>query len=122
MHEQLVILDAAQADRARTEIERVAAVTQSLPPRLLLISAVPPDVLAALRRVPGVVEVVDGASAVATPGFSHAERLFVDAWVARDIPKTRRGDGSPWDEKGFEPPDVPDGSARRDGNAEPFEG
>ena len=116
---QLVILDADQADTARAEIEGVAPVTQMLRPRLLLISAAP-GVREKIRQIPGVVEILDRPAAVPVSDLSPAERVFVDAWATRNIPKTRRGEGLTWDATGFEPPDAPDGVAKPDGNAEPI--
>ena len=119
--EQLVILDADQADTARAEIEAVAPIIQMLPPRLLLILAAP-GVPERVRRIPGVVEIFDRPSVVPASDLSPPERVFVDAWATRNISKTRRGEGLSWGETGYEPPDAPDGVAKPDGNEEPFEG
>lgn len=105
--EQLVLLEVAGADLAIAEIEALAPVIQMLPPRLLLVRA-DADARNAILRVPGVVNVFDvAAPPVDVPlDLSLAERVFVDAWVARSAPKTRRGDGLDWDAPGFEPPDA----------------
>lgn len=107
-HEQLVLLDTDGVDATIAEIEALARVTQMLPPRLLLVRA-DADARNAILGVPGVIGLLDAASPPrdVSLDLSPAERVFVDAWVARSAPKTRRGDGLDWDTPGFEPPDAP---------------
>ncbi|HJT91079.1 MAG TPA: hypothetical protein VJ777_03940 [Mycobacterium sp.] len=105
--EQLVLLEVAGVGPAIAEIEALAPVTQTLPPRLLLVHA-DADARNAILRIPGVVSVFDVAAApIDVPlDLSQAERVFVAAWLTRSAPKTRRGDGLDWDAPGFEPPDA----------------
>ncbi len=106
--ESLVVLDTEQAERALSDLRGIAQVTQLLPPRLALVRSGG----AALAALPGVVSVHDSAAAELPADLTENERMFVAAWQARsaaDGPKTRSGDGLPWDAPGFEPPDSPDG-------------
>jgi hypothetical protein len=104
--EHLVILEPRLADQARAAIEAVAVVTQVLRPRLLLIRA---DAKAEERiaRIAGVVGVYNAAPSQTPSDLSPEERVFIAAWEARSQPKSRPGEGLPWDAPGFVPPDVP---------------
>lgn len=119
--EQLVILDAARADAARTELENLVPVTQILPPRLLLVRA---DHAAreGIRRVAGVIGVFATPPADLPADLAPEERVFAAAWAARSKSKTRPGEGLHWDAPGFDAPatsadpeDAPliDGSTRQ---------
>ncbi|RJF93497.1 hypothetical protein [Sphingomonas cavernae] len=41
--------------------------------------------------------------------LTDGERLFIEGWRARASkdPKTRKGEGLPWDAPGYQPPDLP---------------
>lgn len=105
--ERLVILDPGAAREARAQIAVIAAVTQALEPRLLLIRA---DAKAAesIARIAGVLGVYDRPPAELPSDLTPAERVFVAAWAARGEPKTRPGEGLPWDAPGHLAPDGPD--------------
>jgi hypothetical protein len=106
--EHLVILEPGVADQARSQVESVAVVTQALKPRLLLIRA---DAKAKERvsQIAGVVGVYDDLPSQTSSDMSPEEHLFINAWAARRQPKTRPGEGLPWDTPGFLPPDAPTG-------------
>jgi hypothetical protein len=104
--ERLVILEPGAASAARAKIEAVAAVTQALEPRLLLIRA-DPKAAEAVARIAGVAGVHDGPPAELPSDLTPAERTFVAAWAARGQPKTRPGEGLPWDAPGHLAPDGP---------------
>lgn len=109
--EHLVILESSVADQARAKVESVAVVTQVLKPRLLLIRA---DAKAKERvaRITGVVGVYDDLPLQTLSDMSPEEHLFINAWAARRQPKTRPGEGLPWDTPGFLPPDAPTGRSK----------
>ena len=104
--EYLVILQPNLADQALAEIEAVATVTQIFRPRLLLIR---PDAKAKenLVQIAGVLGVYDAVPSKIPSDLSPEERVFIAAWAARCQPKTRQGEGLPWDAPGFAPPDPP---------------
>lgn len=104
--ERLVVLQPGAADQARAKVESVAIVTQFLKPRLLLIRA---DATAEERvsRIAGVIGVYDSLPSHISSDMSPEENLFIKAWAARLQPKTRPGEGLPWDTPGFLPPDAP---------------
>lgn len=104
--ERLVILEPGAASAARAKIEAVAAVTQALEPRLLLIRA-DPKAAEAVARIAGVAGVHDSPPAELPSDLTPAERTFVAAWAARGQPKTRPGEGLPWDAPGHLAPDGP---------------
>ena len=104
--ERLVILEPGAASAARAKIGAVAAVTQVLEPRLLLIRA---DAKAAesVARIAGVTGVYEALPAELPSDLTPAERAFVGGWAARGEPKTRPGEGLPWDAPGHLAPDGP---------------
>jgi hypothetical protein len=106
--ELLVILDTDGTAAALDRLASVARVTQVLLPRLALVRA---DAAArdAIRRIPGVIALVEEAPADLPPDLTPEERVFVAAWAARGAPKVRPGEGLDWDAPGFEPPDRPAG-------------
>ena len=111
--EGLVVLDPERAATARAAIEAIARVTQTLPPRLLLVVA-DRTVWERLLRVPGVhvPTTPDDLPADLTP----AERAFAAAWAARGIPKARPGEGLDWDAPGYLPPDAPPDAGKAGGS------
>jgi hypothetical protein len=104
--EHLVILELGLADQARAKVEAVAVVTQLFRPRLLLIRA-DANAVERIARIPGVVGVYDAAPSQTPSDLSPEERVFIAAWATRRQPKTRPGEGLPWDAPGFVPPDAP---------------
>ena len=85
--EVLVILDPDQAAAARGAIEAVARVTQSLPPRLLLVQADQPSWERVLR-IPGVLA---PAGPDDLPADLHPTRADVRRPPGRRAPRRRRG-------------------------------
>lgn len=104
--ERLVILEARLADEARAKLEAVGLVTQVLRPRLLLIRA-DPKVDESVARIKGVLGIYDAVPPSLPSDLSSEERVFISAWDARRQPKTRPGEGLPWDAPGFVAPDAP---------------
>ncbi|MFE5673265.1 hypothetical protein ACFQ58_16825 [Agromyces sp. NPDC056523] len=105
--EAVVVLDAGAPPGAMLErVRRHAVVLQWLPPRIAIVrlrAGLPPA-----RAVPGT-----SWYAGAVPRsvkLTSTERLFVDAWLSRRDPKTRLGDGLPWDAPGMDAPDWPEES------------
>jgi hypothetical protein len=94
----------------------IAPVTQALPPRLALVDVALADAAEILAQ-PYTVGVYAGpppAGVLAT--LDLAERIFVDAWLARvqlalGGAGPPPGDGLPWDAPGYEPPDPPGSAA-----------
>jgi hypothetical protein len=105
-HEVLVLLEPRLADEALAQLRAVAVVTQVLPPRLALVRA-DPETMGRAAQIAGVRDVYDDTPPELPPDLTPAERLFVSAWEARRQPKTRPGEGLPWDAPGFQPPDSP---------------
>ena len=107
MGEALLIVEPALADQVLGGVTRAVTVTQRLPPRLAVVTGDEDD-LAALQQVPGVVAVIEGSvPESARAELDPTERLFVDAWLKRQQPKVRPGEGLPWDAPGYLPPDPP---------------
>lgn len=105
--EALVILDPADDGGAAQAVRAHARVTQSISPRVLVVSTAGAD-LERIRLHPGVSRVVAGAAPGEIPGLDAQESLFVAAWASRQGGKAARGgDGLPWDTPGFTPPDPP---------------
>ncbi len=104
--EALVVLDEANAASGRLEqLRQHAVVLQSLPPRIAIVR-VPAN--RPLPEAPGTRWYLGAVPAEAAADFTPTERLFVDAWLSRSEPKTRPGEGLPWDAPGREAPDWPD--------------
>ncbi len=107
MGEVLVIVEPGRVDEVLGGITQGVTVTQRLPPRLAVVTGDDDD-LTALQHLPGVVAVVESSvSASARDELNPTERLFVEAWLRRQQPKVRPGEGLPWDAPGFLPPDPP---------------
>lgn len=109
VREVLVVLDAERAAQARSAVGAHAHIVQELLPRLLVCHC-DESSLAAVRAVAGVVAVcVDEVPQRIAATASDEERLFIDAWKLRRVPKGPRvGDGLDWDAPGFvPPPDAP---------------
>ena len=106
--ELLIVLESRPASETLAQLRAVATVTQVFPPRLALVQA-GPDARTRIARIQGVLHVLDDRARKLPPDLTPAERTFAAAWQARQQPKTRPGDGLPWDAPGFEPPGPPDG-------------
>lgn len=101
MEDALVILD---HPGLLADVEATGGVRQRYGDRVLIVSG---DAAARLGRVGGARVIAAGAPVADPPGdLSDIERIGVDAWNARVATpeKARRGEGLPWDAKGFEPP------------------
>jgi hypothetical protein len=103
--EVLVIVEDGDYDTVLNDLRALATVTQMLPPRLALVSL--PAGPGAVVEVPGTAWYEDDVPPKIYDGLSTQERLFVDAWRSRRLPKVRPGDHLPWDAPGFLPPDGP---------------
>jgi hypothetical protein len=106
--ELLIVLESRTASETLARLRAVASVTQVFPPRLALVQA-GPDAMTRVVRIHGVLHVLDGPARKLPADLTPAERIFAAAWQARQQPKTRAGDGLPWDAPGFEPPGPPGG-------------
>jgi len=106
--ELLIVLESRSASETLAQLRAVANVTQVSPPRLALVQA-GPDARTRIARIQGVLHVLDDSARTLPADLTPAERIFAGAWQARQQPKTRTGEGLPWDAPGFEPPDRPDG-------------
>lgn len=95
----VVVDDPARYAAAVAALRRVGVVTQLMPPRLAVVRIAPG---ADLPHVPGTTVYIGRPDV----DLSESEQIFVDAWLARDQPKDRIGDGLPWDAPGFEAPDL----------------
>ena len=105
--ELLIVLDSQPASETLARLRAVANVTQVFPPRLALVLA-GPDARTRVAGIQGVLHVLDDPACELPADLTPAERIFAAAWQARQQPKTRPGEGLPWDAPGFEPPDQPD--------------
>ncbi|HEX5746849.1 MAG TPA: hypothetical protein VFZ09_11450 [Archangium sp.] len=109
MTDALLIID-AEVSRASDVLSRVAAslqVTQRLPPRLAIVRGTPGQ-LEALREQPGVAALCEGpVPPEVLEQLGPTEQLFAKAWETGRQPKSRPGEGLPWDAPGFQPPDGP---------------
>jgi hypothetical protein len=77
-------------------------------PRLLIVARGEDDPSAALNSEADVLAVLEPG--ILPPAdlmgrLNPGETLFVTAWLERDKPKTRRGEGLAWDAPGYSPPD-----------------
>ena len=106
--ELLIVLDSQPASETLARLRAVATVTQVFPPRLALVQA-GPDARTRVAGIQGVLHVLDDPARELPADLTPAERIFAAAWQARQQPKTRTGEGLPWDAPGFEPPGRPDG-------------
>jgi hypothetical protein len=103
-HEVLVVLEPRAAEKALARLRSVSQVIQVLPPRLAFV-LVDAKNMARLARIQGVLKAYDDVPAKFPSDLTASERLFVSAWKARRQPKTRPGEGLPWDAPGYIPPD-----------------
>lgn len=103
--EAVVVLDAGAPPGAMLQrVRQHAVVLQWLPPRIAIVrlrAGLPPA-----QAVPGTSWYPDAVPE--SVDLTSTERLFVDAWLSRREPKTRPGDGLPWDTPGMEAPDWPE--------------
>jgi len=111
VRELLVILAADGATESLARVRSHAAVTQMLAPRLILVR-VGSELASRIAAIEGVLAVHEDAPA-ALPQLTPAEHSFVSAWVLRQQPKSRTGDGRSWGEPHFQPPDMPPGRRSR---------
>ena len=105
--ELLIVLDSQPASETLARLRAAANVTQVFPPRLALVRP-GPDARTHIAGIQGVLHVLDDPARKLPPDLTPAERTFAAAWQARQQPRTRPGEGLPWDAPGFEPPDQPD--------------
>ena len=101
--ELLIVLESRPASETLAQLRAVANVTQVFPPRLALVQA-GPHAGTRIARIQGVLHVLDDPARKLPADLTPAERIFAAAWQARQQPKTRPGEGLPWDAPGFEPP------------------
>ncbi len=105
MEQALVMVERRQAAETLARISGALRVLSVLPPRLAIVEAAADD-LEHLRRQPGVEAVwTDVISDPSLAALDASELLFAEGWLMRRTPKTRLGQGQPWDAPGFEPPD-----------------
>lgn len=106
--EALVIVEEVRAAEALSRVGELVELTQRLPPRLAIARGTQ-EALEAVRHLPGVVSVSEGA--VPEPvlsGLNPTEQVFAEAWALGRKPKAfRPGEGLSWDAPGFQPPDRP---------------
>jgi hypothetical protein len=105
--ELLVCVDPGAAARTLEALGRIAAVTQRLPPRLVLMAVDDAEGRAGVLGTPGVVGAFAPGQHPDLPGLTESERMFVDGWELRQRPKHRPGDGASWNSGGYDPPDAP---------------
>lgn len=110
MAERLVILAASGLPGAFDRLRARHTAAALLPPRLLVLSGGEAE-LDALRADPAVEAVLAPGDTALPASLSPEERLFAEAWLARQgmAGKTRPGEGLPWDAPGRLPPDPPRG-------------
>jgi hypothetical protein len=105
--EALVILSTGADPEASKSIGAHARVTQIGSNRVLVVAGDPMN-LQQISQVPGVTSVVGASDAIPESlGLNEQERLFVKGWQLSKQPKTRRGEGLPWDAPGFDAPASP---------------
>lgn len=104
--ELLLILNSSLANQALRQLESVVIIAQILRPRLVLIRDAP-GVQERLSGISGVEGVYDVIPPDLPANLTFAERVFISAWEARQHPKSRPGEGLPWDAPGFVAPDAP---------------
>lgn len=103
--EVLFILASEGAEETLTRLQRHVRIEHVLRPRVVLARAPGGVELQALQRIPGVAVVTARPlSEGVWPELTPTEQLFVQAWLQRQEPKTRPGEGLPWDAPGFKPP------------------
>ncbi|MFE9018084.1 hypothetical protein ACFYNL_05850 [Streptomyces sp. NPDC007808] len=102
--EALVLVETGDYETALVALRALARVTQVMPPRLALV-LVPPGSRTEASALPGTAWFEEDLPPEVYSGLSPQERLFVDAWAARRMPKERPGDQLPWDAPGHIPPD-----------------
>ena len=104
MPQALLIFDALQTDSVLSRVAELASVKQRLPPRLAIVEG-DSDQLASIRSIPGIISIFEGTVPETTlQQLNPTERLFAEAWAESRRPKSRIGEGLPWDAEGFEPP------------------
>lgn len=106
--QRLVFLDDDRAEAALARLQQLGRITQVASRRLVVVEG--GGDRAQLESIPGVVAATTSALPAHVSARLHDdEALFADAWAVRaqQGPKTRIGDGLPWDAPGFLPPDPP---------------
>lgn len=109
--EVLLVLSDAAGEQGLDQLSADFRVVSALPPRLVVVKAAE-STLVELRRNPVVRFVAtDTVGEEILDGLTADERVFATAWELRRraSPKTRLGEGLPWDAPGFLPPDPPPG-------------
>lgn len=104
--EVLFILAAEGVEETLTRLQQHVRIEHVLRPRVALARAPGDLALQTLQRIPGVsVAAALPLPEAVWPRLTPTEQLFIRAWLQRQVPKTRPGEGLPWDAPGFEPPD-----------------
>jgi len=103
--EVLVILDEDTGEAGIAKLRARAAVTQVMPPRLVLLAAPPSGKLESLPQAETFTVDEDIPDSL-LQGLTGSEQLFVQAWKQRRHHKTRPGDKLAWDAPGYSPPDL----------------
>ena len=104
MPQALLIIDGLHNETVMLRVAELATVTQRLPPRLAIVEG-EPDRLASIHGIPGIISMFEGSVPEAMlRQLNPTERLFAEAWAESRRPKSRIGEGLPWDAEGFEPP------------------
>ena len=107
--EVLLVLDADEAAAALEDLASRHRIVGTLPPRVVM-AQVDGTALEEMRRDPRIRFVVeDLLPAELIAELTPDEEAFVSAFVLRRTspPKSRVGEGLPWDAPGFQPPDPP---------------
>lgn len=104
--EYLIILRSNLANQVLEQVRAVATVTQTLPPRLVLIRA-EAGVQARLAGIAGVAGVYNETPPDLPPDLTRTESLFISGWESRQRRKPRPGEDLAWDAPGFVAPDAP---------------
>lgn len=100
----LIIAESSDPDEAFMRASEYVRMTQHLPPRIAVAEGNRSQ-LDAVRALPDVFGVFEkDIPGAVLQKLNPTERLFVEAWVLAREPKSRPGEGLPWDADGFESP------------------
>ena len=103
----IVLADGVREDAVQGWSERYR-VLHVLSPRLLVVARGDDDPPAVLNSEPDVLTVLEPGMQPAADlmeRLNPGEVLFLSAWLERNKPKIRRGEGLAWDAPGYSPPD-----------------